>query len=354
MRILLIKLRHLGDTLLLTPLLRFLKETIPGVEVDVMVRSSCEAVLENNPDVNRVFAIARPEVNQRTLHVAIEENVALFLGIRRTEYDFAFDLSDSDRAKLWVFLSGAKIRGFRSGGARRSWKHLVFNRFDDAPLSSEHQVVKDFETVCRIMRIGGEPGPLRFNPLVGEESLAKRFPWLNGGRRCVVLHPTSRWSFKEWVPDRWALVADAMFEKGYQVVFSGGPDVREQEAIRRIQAFAAHPSVSIAGNVSLHEFGYILGRACLFLGVDTFAMHLAAAMQTPTVALFGPSQISAWIPWKNRAEIPPRECACDGVRCIACADPVARCLLSISVEQVMRAVENVELVRPAGAIFSDS
>lgn len=342
MRILLIKLRHLGDTLLLTPLLRFLKETIPGVEVDVMVRSSCEAVLENNPDVNRVFAIARPEVNQRTLRVAIEENAELFFGIRRTEYDFAFDLSDSDRAKLWVFLSGARIRGFRSAGARRTWKHLVFNRFDDAPLSSEHQVVKDFETVCRIMRLEGEPGPLRFHPLVDEESLEMRFPWLNGERRFVVLHATSRWSFKEWVPQRWAQVADAMVEKGYRVIFSGGPDLREQETIRGIQAFAVHPSVSIAGTVSLHEFGYILGRACLFLGVDTFAMHLAAAMQTPTVALFGPSQISAWTPWKNRAEIPTIDCGCDGSRYIACANPVARCLSSILVRQVVGAVERLE------------
>jgi heptosyltransferase-3 len=347
MRILLIKLRHLGDTLLMTPLLRFIQEEIPGAEVDVMVRSSCEAVLENNPDVHRVFAIARPETDRRTVRSALEENSALFSGIRRTKYDFAFDLSDSDRAKLWVFLSRAKVRGFRNAGVIRSWKHFVFNYFDDGDLPSEHQVVKDFETVRRIMRLKGEPGPLRFYPRVDEGQFLKRFPWLDENGRFVVLHATSRWSFKEWVLQRWAQVADAVFEKGYKIVFTGGPDGREQETVRVIRSFMVHPSLSVAGAVSLHQLGYILGRASLFLGVDTFAMHLAAAMQTPSVALFGPSQLSAWIPWKNQVKVPSRECICDGVRCVACANPIALCLGNITVKQVIQAVEAIDLAPPS-------
>ena len=113
MRVLLIKLKHLGDTLLLTPTIRFLKERFPGIEIDVIVRSSCEAILESNPDVSRVLAVARPESERRTWRSGLRENLRLIRTIIGTSYDFAFDLSDSDRAKIWVLLSRAKVRGFR-------------------------------------------------------------------------------------------------------------------------------------------------------------------------------------------------------------------------------------------------
>ncbi len=344
MRVLIVKLRHLGDTLLLTPTLRFIKERFPDAQVDVIVRSSCEAIIETNPDVHRVFAIARPEAGQRTSLSSIRENVVLLLGVCRTKYDFAFDLSDSDRAKVWVWLSRAQIRGFRRSGVPHSWKQKVFNRFDDLPLSSEHQVVKDFETVTRIMGVKGQPGPLKFYPKVDDLSLARRFSWLDSPKPFAVLHPTSRWTFKEWIPQRWAEVIDCVSSLGFNIVLSGGPDPRERETVSHIQKLTNVATVSIAGAVSLHEFGYILGRARLFLGVDTFAMHLAAAMQTPTVPLFGPSQLRAWTPWKNRAAVPPTICNCDGSQYRSCATPVSKCLNDLSVASVLKCVQQLGVI----------
>ncbi len=341
MRVLLVKLRHLGDTLLLTPTIRLIKERFPHSKIDVMVRASCEGILENNPDVHRIFAIARPEARQRKFLSSIKQNVVLLLGVCRTEYDFAFDLSDSDRAKVWVWLSRARIRGFRRRGSPQSWKQKVFNRFDDMPLSSEHQVVKDFETVARIMGVNGKPGPLKFYPKVDHLYLAERFSWLKSPKPFAVLHATSRWTFKEWIPQRWAEVIDSVSSLGFKVVLSGGPDPREQEIVSRIQRIANSETVSIAGAVSLHEFGYILGRASLFLGVDTFAMHLAAAMRTPTVPLFGPSQLKAWIPWQNRVAVPPTVCNCDGSQYRSCAAPVTKCLDHLSVASVLECVRQL-------------
>ncbi len=311
-----------------------------------MVRASCEVILENNPDVSRVFSIARPETHQRTIRTALEENIRLFSGILRTKYDFAFDLSDSDRAKLWVWLSRARVRGFRRAGLERSWMHTVFTHFDELPLSSAHQVVKDFETVTRIMGIQGEPGPLRFHPKTDASDLGSRLPWLHAPKPFAVVHATSRWSFKEWIPQRWAEVIDRVSAMGLHVVLSGGPDPRERETISRIQSLATTPTTAIAGEVSIHELGYILGRARLFLGVDTFAMHLAAAMKTPTVSLFGPSQLKAWTPWQNRAAIPKTLCECPGSRYRECANPVSRCLSGLSVASVLDCVERLEILSP--------
>ena len=344
MRVLLIKLKHLGDTLLLTPTIRFLKERFPGIEIDVIVRSSCEAILESNPDVSRVLAVARPESERRTWRSGLRENLRLIRTIIGTSYDFAFDLSDSDRAKIWVLLSRAKVRGFRRIDVKPSWKHRVFNRFDDATLTSHHQVMRDFETVTRIMGVTGDAGPLTFHPSVDEADLIRRFPWACASQPSAVIHPTSRWSFKEWLPEHWAAVADGLAALGLQVVFTGGPDALERETIAKIQSHARIPHISVAGQVSVHEFGYILKRARLFLGIDTFAMHLAAAMQTPSVALFGPSLVPAWTPWKNRAEVIAGPCHCNPSTHRECARPHTVCMASITAASVLEAA--VQLTDP--------
>ncbi len=341
MRVLLIKLKHLGDTLLLTPTIRFLKETFPDIQIDVIVRSSCEPLLESNPDVSRVFAIARPESKRRTWWSGLRENLRLIRTISNTCYDYAFDLSDSDRAKIWVLLSRAKVRGFRRIDVKPSWKHRMFNRFDDAPLVSLHQVGRDFETVTRIMGVSGTAGPLRFHPRVDEAALLGRFAWIQSARPYVVIHPTSRWAYKEWLPERWAAVSDHLADLGYQVILSGGPETREAETVALIQSLAKAQPLSIAGQVSLQEFGYILGCARMFLGIDTLAMHLAAAMRTPTVALFGPSVISAWTPWGNRAEVVSGACACNPSNYAKCAPGHTPCMTAISVSSVMEAAGRI-------------
>ena len=341
MRVLLIKLKHLGDTLLLTPTIRFLKEQFPEIEIDVIVRASCEPLLESNPDVSRVFAIARPEAKQRTWWSGLRENLRLIRTIATTSYDYAFDLSDSDRAKIWVLLSRAKVRGFRRVDVKPSWKHRVFNRFDDVPLVSLHQVGRDFETVSRIMGLSGTAGPLMFHPRVDEAAMARRFPWIASGKPYVVIHPTSRWAYKEWLPERWAEVADRLDALGYQVVLSGGPESREAETVALIQSAAKSRPVSIAGQISLHEFGFILGSARMFLGIDTLAMHLAAAMRTPTVALFGPSVVSAWTPWSVRAEVVSGPCSCNPSTYATCATGHTPCMVAISASSVMEAVERL-------------
>ena len=300
MRVLLIKLKHLGDTLLLTPTIRFLKERFPGIEIDVIVRSSCEAILESNPDVSRVLTVARPESDRRTWRSGLLENLRLIRTIIGTGYDFA--------------------------------------------LTSHHQVMRDFETVTRIMGVTGDAGPLTFHPSVDEADLIRRFPWACASQPYAVIHPTSRWSFKEWLPEHWAAVADGLAALGLQVVFTGGPDALERETIAKIQSHARISHISVAGQVSVHEFGYILKRAGLFLGIDTFAMHLAAAMQTPSVALFGPSLVPAWTPWKNRAEVIAGPCHCNPSTHRECARPHTVCMASITAASVLEAA--VQLTDP--------
>jgi heptosyltransferase-3 len=225
-KVLLAKLNHLGDALLLTPTIRFLKESFPEAEIDVLLRAGCEEVLRGNPDVHQVFLIGHSKENQ------IFRNAR---GMMLKRYDYAFDLSDSGRAKLWILLSAARIRGVNDAYNSVGWERRLFNRISHFQWGEEHQVLRDFHTVADTMELKGDPGPLRFHPQVSLAQLQHKLPWLESLADFAVIHPTSRWAFKQWLPERWGRVADEISRRqGLAVVFSTGPAPRERRETFRI------------------------------------------------------------------------------------------------------------------------
>jgi heptosyltransferase-3 len=148
-KILLAKLNHLGDTLLLTPTIHFLKERFPEAEIDALVRAGCEEVLRGNPDVHQIFSVGHPGENQFLRNPR---------GMMLKRYDYAFDLSDSGRAKLWILLSAARMRGINDAYHSVGWQRCLFNRISVFEWRLQHQVLRDFRTVTDIMELKGEPG----------------------------------------------------------------------------------------------------------------------------------------------------------------------------------------------------
>src|SRR5438309_548761 len=135
----------------------------------------------------------------------------------------------------------------------------------------------------------------------------------------LLFHPGSRWQFKCWPADKAAALLDDLDRRGERVVISAAPDARERELVADILARTrrARP-IDLSGKLSLKELAALAGRARLFIGGDSAPMHIAAAMQTPVVALFGPSGELEWGPWRvphrivaSRAH-PCRPCGNDG------------------------------------------
>lgn len=343
MKILLAKLNHLGDTLLLTPTIRFLKERFPDAEIDALVRAGCEDMLRGNPDLHQILTIARPEKNQRKFSTSLAEfkRNASHLLLRR--YDYAFDLSHSDRAKLWILLSGARIRGINDGYRSIGWKKSLFNRVSYFEWGPQHQVLRDFRTVTDVLGVEANPGSLHFYPQATRSELIKLIPGLRESKSYVVIHPASRWAFKQWLPERWAAVADHFHSKlGLQVVFSCGPAARETEMVQEILKQSQQPHLQTGGKLSLHQLGLLTQQARFFAGVDTVAMHLAAAVQTPVVALFGPSSEWSWHPWAVPHELALGPCSCKQTRQFICdkSKPYP-CMQAITVAEVLQAADKV-------------
>lgn len=342
-RILLVKLNHLGDTLLLTPTLDFLQREFPeGLELDVLVRRGSEALLAHHPAIRRLVSLAAPERGQRSATEGLREFWRTLRAVGGRCYDFAFALTESDRALLWLWLSRARVRAANDAYGNWGWKRRLLTHVGQFPWGPEHQVLRDFRLVADLFDPAARPGPLRFFPRTDAEAVRRRLPELTDAEGLAVIHPTSRWAFKQWLPGRWAEVADRLREGGLTVLLSCGPDPREIETVHSIQAAAVRPHLATLGRLSLEELGWLLGRARLFLGVDTVAMHLAAAMQTPSVALFGPSSEWSWRPWQCRHELVLGECSCKATRRFVCdkTRPYP-CMERITTAEVLAAVERL-------------
>ena len=115
----------------------------------------------------------------------------------------------------------------------------------------------------------------------------------------IVVQPTSRWFFKCWSEEKMAATLTALQADGHQLVITSGPDAREQAMVERILALCPPQGViSLAGQLTLRQLAALIDHAKLFIGVDSVPMHMAAALQTPCVALFGPSKLTFWRPWQ--------------------------------------------------------
>ena len=134
--------------------------------------------------------------------------------------------------------------------------------------------------------------------------------------------------------------------EGYPVVLTGAPSGDEKTMVEAIQARLAHPAHSLVGQLSLKELAALTARSRLFFGVDSAPMHIAAAMGTPTVALFGPSGDKQWGPWGTAARVvtsqqhPCRPCGIDGCG----GGKVSDCLVRLTPDEVHGAIR--ELLQP--------
>lgn len=295
MRILLIKLRHIGDALLLTPTVVGLKRMHPEARVSVLVRKGCEGILAGCPEIDEIHTTAAAPGRRGNLLA----DIRLVRELRRRRFDHAFELGDNSRGRWLSLLSGARIRAVNA--ARRPlgvfWRRM-FHHVSTWNWKEHHRVVKDAHLVGELVAMPERIPPLRFDR---DRAVKPVNPVPEGP--FVVFHPATRWQRKQWPEDRWIEAGRHAIATGRQVIVSCGPDAEEVALAGRLQAALGDSARSTEGRLPWAELAWLLHRADLFVGVDTAAMHLAAACQCPTVAIFGESRPVSWSPWEVDHEI---------------------------------------------------
>jgi heptosyltransferase-3 len=297
MRILFIKLRHIGDSLLLTPTIVATKAKFPDAEIWVLVRKSCDAILAGCPEIDRILTTANPDASKRS-HGDWIADLKLAALLHRTDFDFVFELTDNDRARFFAIAARTKERCTNKHRSLRWFWRPFFHRVCHVNRRREHQVVRDYVSPREVLDLPAAPPPMRF-------AGTSMTPWQDSSEwleaRFCIIHIHTRWPRKSWPIDRWEMLMASLLEFVPRIVLSCGPTNEEIEENKRLCAKFGNRIVSTGGQASWSQLAWLLKQAAFFVGVDTAAMHLAAACECPTVALFGPSPIHEYYPWKTKS-----------------------------------------------------
>lgn len=327
MRLLFIKLKHHGDALLLTPTLAAARAHYPSAEIWVVVRRGSEAILAGCPAIDRVLISALPEKSKRSAFDWLDD-FKLLRELRHQRFDYVFELTQGDRGRLLAVWSGARFRCANDAVYRvpifwRPW----FNRLSTHDWRNEHQVEASFHLVNEFFPLGVSEPP----PLVFERARTKPCDLGVKPADYIVIHPGTRWQRKRWPLEKWVEAGRELLKLTPQLIISVGPDAEEAQLGDTLAGALGPQAVSTRGQLSWGQLAALLYDAKLFVGVDTAAMHLAAACQCPIVALFASSVAQHWRPWRVRHELvgailePGQKADFDAVAEIEPAEVLAAC-----------------------------
>ena len=309
-RILIIKLRNIGDVLLTVPAIRAVRERYPNAYIAVLVNRGTEEMLTGNPLINEVITYDR---SIKSLHFfkKLVKEAAFLMFIREKKFDMVVDLTSGDRAAMYSFLGGAKLRyAYDPEGRGFFGKSFFYTRLGKKLGAPNHMVIQNLHLV---RQFGMDTDDLKVDIYFSEED--KRFvkdlllsKGIRQGEPFIHIHPTSRWLFKCWKDEYMAEIIGWLIDRGTKVVLTSSPEKKEMERAKRISSLLSqlttHNSsllTDLCGNTTLKHLAVISKKAYLFFGVDSAPMHIAAAVGTPVVALFGPTGAYDWGPWDNKS-----------------------------------------------------
>ncbi len=345
-RILVIQLKHLGDVLLTTPVIDALAKAFSEAKISILLNSGMEEMVTGHPRLHEILSLP-PRIRDQSGWQRFRQEWKLMRTIRERCFDLAINLSRGDRGGWISVFSGARYRlGYKVASQEPSYKNWFYNIAVDHPVESIHEVEKNLRLLTGL---GFEPelAPLTYcipKPIAewADAELAQL-----SDQPMVHIHPTSRWMFKCWNPSHMAAVITQLQAQGHGVVLTCGPHPDENRHCEAILQ-NAKPDLKHLGTLNLKQVGALIARARVFLGVDSAPMHIAAAVRTPTVALFGPTGAENWSPWQVRAAVLQKPCPCQEARAERCdwkKDSVRACLAAITVEEVLAAVRRLAVSR---------
>jgi lipopolysaccharide heptosyltransferase II len=285
-----------GDWVMATPAVRAIRERFPGAELVVLARGAVGGLCAAQPLVDRVV-----RYDPRGEHRSWAARVSLARDLRRQRFDLAVLFPRSFGSALWAFLSGARYRVGHRGDGRAL---LLTDRLPGVDTRAPRHHVDLFFDLARALGVEGAPGAVEFAVSDADRASAQRALRAagdNGGRPRVAIHPGASKKPRAWHEERWRELAARMArEWGARVLVLGGPG--EAQGAAAIAAAAGALGIRLAGGVTLGETAALIEASRLLAANDSGAMHLAAAVGTPVVAVFGPGSPEVTGPWMERSK----------------------------------------------------
>jgi heptosyltransferase-1 len=359
--ILIVKLSAIGDVIHTLPALAALRRLYPNAHITWLVEEAAADLLTDHPALDRILVSRRKswlkELRQGRIIQPLRDMQAFLRDLRSRRYDLVIDFHGLFKSAVLVLLSGGKRKlGYAS---LQEGSGLFYN--EKIPEEIEKHAVDRYLDFIRYLERGkgggeavaapeftvaigtaerrrvsallerregiGETAPDRVSETVGTHKRDERF---------VAVNPVAFWETKLWEDGKFAELCDRIHrELGIRVVLTGG----EAPPLERIQARMKTAAVNLGGQTTLRELACLYREAVLVISTDSGPMHLAAAVGTQVVALFGPTNPSRTGPYGPGHRIIRQELTC--IPCLKKHCETQRCMRGIGVEEVFAAVREV-------------
>jgi ADP-heptose:LPS heptosyltransferase len=336
-RILLIRLRSLGDSILTLPLIEALHRWRPDLEIDVLIEEPFAAVFLNQAAVHETLIVGARNRNA----AAGWNRIRAISEIRRKNYPAVFNLHGGTTSLLFTAASGAPLR-IGQKDHRNSW---VYNA--QVPSSSgiwKKDSLHTAEHQLSIMRWLGLPIPpaSSYSLPVNEKAMQRTRERLGraADSRYFVVQPTATLATKQWNTANFAHLGDLLWNQfRLPVIYTCA--AHESAVLEQIRQRAEHEHIYIS-DLLLEELIALIAAGRLFIGNDSGPTHIAAALRKPIVVVWGSSNFQAWHPWETEYEAVRSDLPCipcPGYKCKAFDRP--KCILDIAVPTVFEACERM-------------
>lgn len=337
-KILIIKLRAIGDVIMATPVIANLRSAFPAANIDFLTERPSAAIVEDNPDLNRVIVLDRTALKQQKPVQRLQTYLRFIADLRQQNYDLVFDLFGNPRSALLTLLTRAPVRaGYRYRIRRFAYTHVVEPRGDRV-----HEVQTNLDALQALhLPISNTELRVAIDDVSANE--IEQFWQQNGlpAEKLVIgLNASGGWYTKRWPLHSFAQLGDRLRrESGARLLLLWGPGEREDAT--SIQRMMSTESV-MAPTTTLKSLGVLLRRLHLLVSNDSGPMHLAAAVGTPVVGIYGPTNPRLQGPWGNQNEVVTKT----GLDCLGCNGVTCRivthdCMQALSVDEVMAAIRKL-------------
>lgn len=338
MQILIIRLSSIGDVVHALPAVGALRDRYPGCRISWLVEDQAADLLRGYQGIDRVIAVRKWRLlgDIRSLRFGQALSVAqeLLHELRQDHYDLVIDFQGLLKSGVLACLARGKRRlGYANA---REGSHLFYSERAPAPAFHDHAIARH---MALLQVLGISDVPVSFAFYFGPDITARvdaicYQEAIDSGRPAVCFNPATTWPTKLWEQDKAARLCALLHEQcGAQVLLVGAAG--DQARLEQIRSLAGPGARNLAGRLSLRELACQVSRSDLMISMDSGPMHIACAVGTPVVALFGPTAPWRTGPFGSGHSVVRTALACSP--CFQrghCPEEHHRCMRDITVEEV--------------------
>ncbi|MDH3723845.1 MAG: lipopolysaccharide heptosyltransferase I [Desulfobacteraceae bacterium] len=338
MNILIVKLSAIGDVIHTLPALNALRNYYPNANITWLVEEDAAPLVQGHKALNRVLVSKRKHwlkaLRSLSFLSTIKEIFGFIKALRDTRYDMILDFQALLKSGILIALArGRRKIGFGKGLEHMEHSYIFLNEHVPAVDMEIHALSRG---MMLLNAVGIPTNEVEYNLPISIHDREKiheliKQHGINGVESIIAINPVAKWETKLWPNKKFAELADMLVDQyGMKIVFTGG--IKDYSIIQSITSSMKGRAINFAAKTTLTELAALYEKAALVISTDTGPMHLAAAMGTPVVALFGPTA-----PWRTGPYGPGHHVIKAELECSPCFKrrcETTDCMYQISVMQV--------------------